>query len=63
MADHEIVSLVSQSDEDEADADPQITHSEAAKVLETSLQYVEQHPNATAADIIFMKRWLSIASS
>ncbi|PSN35600.1 hypothetical protein C0J52_20445 [Blattella germanica] len=31
-------------DEDEADVDPQITHSEAAKALETSLQYVEEHP-------------------
>ncbi|PSN39671.1 hypothetical protein C0J52_14429 [Blattella germanica] len=31
MVDHEIVSLVSQSDEDVADTDPQITHSEAAK--------------------------------
>lgn len=70
LTDTEIVSLIRQDfDEDsdvmdEADdSEHLISHSEAAKALEISLQYVEQHANATAADIMFMRRWWNIASS
>ena len=34
-----------------------ITHTEGAAALETALRYVEQQNDATAADILLIKRW------
>ena len=55
LTDTEIVSLIRQDFDEDSDvmdeADDSghlISHSEAAKALEISLQYVEQHANATA---------------
>ena len=48
---------------DRDDPVPQISHAEAARAFELSLAYVEQHVNATLADVLLLMRWWNIAAS
>ena len=54
---------VSGSDSEGEDASTNVTHSDAAVVLDITLRYVEQHAAATPNDVMFMRRWRNIASS
>lgn len=40
-----------------------ISHSEGSAALELALKYVEQQTEATPADVLLLKRWLTIAST
>lgn len=52
----------SDSEGDEAPTDV-VTYTEAASALDIALRFVEQHPSATPNDVMFMRRWLGIASA
>lgn len=63
FSDQEIVSLMTQDFDEESDTinkvddtERYISHSEGAKALEVAFHYVEQHWNATATDVMFMRR-------
>lgn len=48
--------------EEMEDEVPKISDTEGMKALEISLAYVEQQPNATASDVLLIKRWRDIAA-
>ena len=50
------------SDEEDCPTDI-VSCAEAAAALDTVLRLVEQHSSATPSDVMFMRRWLSIASA
>nr|XP_042911148.1 jerky protein homolog-like [Parasteatoda tepidariorum] len=44
-------------------SEKKISHSEGSAALELALKYVEQQTEATPADVLLLKRWLTIAST
>lgn len=73
MTDQELIESVcknaneiSSDDDDEVECTDNIpvkmSHSEGLEALEKALTYVEQQENATAADVLLIKRWRDIAA-
>lgn len=66
----DILQLVTKTNEDNSDeaenssmdVTSSITHAEGFQIFERALQYVEQQSEATATDIIFLRRWKEIAA-
>lgn len=50
------------SDDEEVGPTDIVSYTEAAAALDIALRFVEQHQSATPSDVMFMRRWRSIAS-
>ncbi|GFU42095.1 hypothetical protein TNCV_3197471 [Trichonephila clavipes] len=50
-------------DETQCDKKDVLPHADGAAVLELALRYLEQQPDTTPVDVLFMRRWRNYASS
>ncbi|GFW57037.1 jerky protein homolog-like [Trichonephila clavipes] len=50
-------------DETQCDTKDVVPHADGAAALDLALRYLEQQPDTTPADVLFMRRWRNYASS
>ncbi|GFX78859.1 hypothetical protein TNCV_4158291 [Trichonephila clavipes] len=50
-------------DETQCDKKDVVPHADGAAALDLALRYLEQQPDTTPADVLFMRRWRNYASS
>lgn len=71
LTDGDIIAMVNGAeveDHGESDAESElqkeetINHSEGVKILEAALTYIEQQPEATATDVMLLRRWRDLAA-
>lgn len=62
MVDHQATSNADSGEEDEGNQQQKVTHSDGLMFLENALRYVEQQPEVTPSDILFLKRWSLLAA-
>uniref|UniRef100_K7GGY3 HTH CENPB-type domain-containing protein n=1 Tax=Pelodiscus sinensis TaxID=13735 RepID=K7GGY3_PELSI len=72
LTDRDIIALVNRDDNDNEDDEDEdtndndkterISHSEGVKALEAALAYVEQQGEATASDVMLLRRWRDLAA-
>ncbi|GFW56838.1 hypothetical protein TNCV_160681 [Trichonephila clavipes] len=71
LTDDDIATAVTQEpmEEEESDDETQcdkkdvVPHADVAAALDLALRYLEQQPDTTPADVLFMRRWRNYASS
>jgi len=71
LTDDDIAAAVSQEpmeeegsdDETQCDKEDVVPHADGAAALDLALRYLEQQPDTTPADLLFMRRWRNYASS
>lgn len=54
--------VLSDASDNETEISAKISHSDGLEALQKALTYVEQQENATAADVLLIKRWRDIAA-
>lgn len=68
VTDGTIINMVSDTTAEESEeevaqeSEPAMSHSDGYAALVSALRYVEQQPNATAADTLLLRRWRDIAA-
>lgn len=68
VTDGSIVEMLNESAEDSSDEDistetvPVVSHTEGLAALDAALRYIEQQPEATAADTMHFRRWRELAA-
>ncbi|GFV24279.1 hypothetical protein TNCV_1053421 [Trichonephila clavipes] len=70
LTDDDMAAAVTQSqwrrrsdDETQCDKKDVLPHADGAAALDHALRYLEQQPDTTPADVLFMRRWRNYASS
>lgn len=62
MIDHQATSNADSGEEDEGNQQQKVTHLGGLMFLKNALRYVEQQPEVTPSDILFLKRWSLLAA-
>ncbi|GFV71325.1 hypothetical protein TNCV_2489841 [Trichonephila clavipes] len=70
LTDDDIAAAVTQEpmeeesdDETQCDKKDVVPHADGAAALDLALRYLEQQPDTTPDDVLFMRRWRNYASS
>ncbi|GFW59973.1 hypothetical protein TNCV_4864281 [Trichonephila clavipes] len=58
-----VTKLEGSDDETQCDKKDVVPHANGAAALALALRYLEQQPDTTPADVLFMRRWRNYASS
>ncbi|GFT44960.1 hypothetical protein TNCV_1795811 [Trichonephila clavipes] len=58
-----VTKLEGSDDETQCDKKDVVPHADGAAAFDLALRYLEQQPDTTPADVLFMRRWRNYASS
>ena len=57
LSGEEIIAAINNTENEPMEKDTCISHTEATKILDEVLRYIEEQANATIADVLLFKMW------